>query len=166
MRIGILSDTHNQVGRTKVAVARLVDSGAQMLVHCGDITGPGVVAELAALPSYFVFGNCDHQLAELRSAIESIGATCLERGGFIVVGHQTVAVTHGDSDLERNRLLAERPNYLMTGHTHRACDYRRGATRCINPGALHRAATWTFALLDLHSDHLSVLTIINTSMRT
>ena len=149
-----------------MAVARLVDSGAQFLVHCGDITGPAIVSELAAVPSFFVLGNCDRQLAELRSAIRFIGATCLERGGLIDLGNRRVAVTHGDSDLERSRLLAERPDYLMSGHTHRARDYRKGATRCINPGALHRAAVWTVALLDLDSDHLSLLTINNTSMRT
>src|SRR5262249_10381153 len=95
MRIGILSDTHNQLARTKIAVDRLVHAGAEALVHCGDITSPEVVLALRGLPSYFVFGNCDDRLGELRKAIQEIGGICLEWGGLISLGSRRVAITHG-----------------------------------------------------------------------
>ena len=97
MRWGILSDTHDRVERTKAGVGLLVNAGAEALIHCGDITIPEVVYELAPLPSYFVFGNCDFDLDELRRAIASIGGTCLERGGLIERDGRRLAVTHGDS---------------------------------------------------------------------
>ncbi len=165
MRVGILSDTHDQVTRTKAAVTRLLDAGAQVLVHCGDITIPEVVYELNPLPSYFVFGNCDEDLEGLRQAIAAVGGTALERGGLIELAGRRLAVTHGDSDRELHRLEAQEPHYLLTGHTHRVTDQRRGSMRCINPGALHRAPQWTVALLDLESDELSVLTIPNIMSR-
>ncbi len=164
MHIGILSDTHDQVARTRAAVRVLVDAGAEALIHCGDITIPAVVYELAPLPSYFVFGNCDFDLAELRQGIAAIGGTCLERGGLIELGGRRLAVTHGDSAKELDRLEADRPDYLFSGHTHKALDVRRGPTRFINPGALHRAATWTVALLDCSSDRMDTLQILNTMM--
>ena len=86
MRIGILSDTHDQVARTRAAVGLLVAAGAEVLVHCGDITIPQVVSELGVLPSYFVFGNCDFDTGSLRQAIAALGGTCLERGGWIALG--------------------------------------------------------------------------------
>lgn len=147
MRLGILSDTHDQVERTRAAVGLLVQAGAEVLIHCGDITIPEVVYQLAPLPSYFVFGNCDDDLDALRTAISTIGGTCLERGGLIELGGLRVAVTHGHSGRELDRLEAEVPDYLFTGHTHHAQDVRRGPTRFINPGALHRASTWTVAML-------------------
>jgi uncharacterized protein len=165
MRLGILSDTHDRVERTKAAVALLVDSGAEALIHCGDITIPEVVYELAPLPSFFVFGNCDFELDELRRAIAAIGGVCLERGGLIDVDGRRMAVTHGDSSQELARLEAERPDYLFSGHTHRALDVRRGPTRFINPGALQRAATWTVALLDASNGRLETLQVFNTMMR-
>ena len=63
MRIGILSDTHDQVQRTKSAVAMLVEGGAETLIHCGDLTIADVVDECSVLPCYFVFGNCDYDPA-------------------------------------------------------------------------------------------------------
>jgi putative phosphoesterase len=164
MQLGILSDTHDKVERTKAAVDVLVDSGAEVLIHCGDITIPEVVYQLASLPSYFVFGNCDFELGPLRQAIAAIGGTCLEHGGLIDLAGRRLAVTHGDSNREISRLAAERPEYFFSGHTHQALDLRRGPTRFINPGALHRASTWTVALLDSSSDQLRMLTVNNRGM--
>jgi putative phosphoesterase len=165
MRLGILGDTHDTVERTRAAVGLLIGSGAELLIHCGDITIPEVVYELARLPSYFVFGNCDFELDDLRRAIATIGGTCLERGGLIDLPGHRLAVTHGDSTRELQRLEAEGPEYLFSGHTHKALDVRRGPTRFINPGALYRAPTWTVALLDLASGHLDMLPIRDTVMR-
>ena len=86
MRIGILSDTHDQVQRTKSAVAMLVEGGAETLIHCGDLTIADVVDECSVLPCYFVFGNCDYDRESLREAINRVGGTCLERGGLISLG--------------------------------------------------------------------------------
>ena len=48
MRVGILSDTHDQVARTQSAITQLLAAGAEVLIHCGDITVPEVVYELNA----------------------------------------------------------------------------------------------------------------------
>lgn len=165
MRLGILSDTHDQVERTKAGVALLVEAGAEALIHCGDITIPEVVYQLAPLPSYFVFGNCDHDRDDLRRAIATIDGVCLERGGLIELEGIRVAVTHGDSRRELARLETEDPDYLFSGHTHQAQDVRRGRTRFINPGALHRASEWTVALLDGSNGVLQTLRILDDLMR-
>jgi predicted phosphodiesterase len=123
-----------------------------------------VVYECSGVPSYFVFGNCDDDQQALRQAIAAIGGNCLNRGGLITLGGAKIAVTHGDSDIELRRLIALEPDYLFTGHTHRSTTVQKGPTRWINPGALHRASTWTVALLDIASNHLLLLTIINAKM--
>ena len=46
----------------------------------------------------------------------------------------------------------------IAGHSHMAHDRRDGPTRRINPGALHRAAEFTAALLDPGTDELRFLT--------
>jgi putative phosphoesterase len=159
MRIGILSDSHDQVSRTRTAVSDLVRAGAAALFHCGDLTNPEVAYELQPLPNYVVFGNCDHDLDELRQSISIANGTCLEQGGWVVLAGKRIAITHGDSQAELERLLTQSPDYLFSGHTHRITDFRRDGTRFINPGALHRAPQWTVAVLDLESDELNLLTI-------
>ena len=161
MRIGILSDTHNQIERASRAARRLVDEGAEVLIHCGDITTPDVVYECALVPSYFVFGNNDDDEAGLRLAMELVNAVCLGYSGEIELGGKRIAVTHGDSAKAMRKLAEKGPHYLFFGHTHWPTDRREGSSRWVNPGALHRASSWTVALLDLDEDLLRMLTIDN-----
>lgn len=163
MKVGILSDTHDQVARTAAALALLTEAGASAFIHCGDITIPRVIYEFETRPSYFVFGNCDDDPDGLTRAIESLGGTCLGFGGLITLGGQRLAVTHGHLEGEVQRLLAMEPDYFLSGHTHRSNDRRRGSTRWINPGALQRARPWTVALLDLESDELRLLVVSDAS---
>lgn len=159
MRVGVLSDTHDQRTRTAAAVRRLIHEGAEVLIHCGDLTGPDIVYECADLLSYFVFGNNDYDERALRRAMNDIGGVCLGRSGEVSLAGRRVAVNHGDLEGEIRRIAAQHPDYLLFGHSHRASDERVGPTRWINPGALHRAKTWTVALLDLETDVLKFLQI-------
>ena len=127
MKIGILSDTHDQVERTSLAVSALIRGGAEVLVHCGDMTGRDVVLECGGLPSVFVFGNNDYDHDELRRAILEVGGVCLGRGGTVELDGRQVAVTHGDSDREIRRLADANPDYLLFGHSHRPTDQQRRA---------------------------------------
>jgi hypothetical protein len=159
MRIGILSDTHDRIQRTQSAVKLLVAERADTLVHCGDLTGPEVVAECSALPCYYVFGNNDFSEAALARAMTSSGGVCLGHGALVELGGCKIAVTHGDEPRRIRRLLAEDPDFLFFGHSHHPSDFQRGSTRWINPGALHRAAEWTVAVLDLDTGKLNWITV-------
>jgi putative phosphoesterase len=159
MQIGILSDTHDKLGRAITAVEQLVAAGAEVLIHCGDLCGPQMVYALERRPSYFVIGNNEWDLGGLRRAARDTGSTCLEWGGTVELANRRLAVTHGHLEKELRALLATRPEYLLTGHSHVQHDYREGPTRRINPGALHRAAEFSVALLDLKTDELRFLPV-------
>ncbi|RUL86852.1 metallophosphoesterase family protein [Tautonia sociabilis] len=154
MRIGILSDSHDQIDRTAAAVALLAAEGAESLVHCGDLTGPEVVHVVAAsgLPCRYVLGNNDFDLEAVERAIAATGDLLLGWSAEFELGGRRLAVTHGHLSGEFRRLVRTAPDYLLFGHTHQRLDERDGPTRVINPGALHRARIWTVALLDLDSD--------------
>lgn len=66
-------------------------------------------------------------------------------------------VTHGDRPKKVRQLRETEPDYLLYGHSHVADDRLDGATRWINPGALHRTAVPSVALLDLLADDLRFL---------
>jgi putative phosphoesterase len=159
MLIGILSDTHDQLARTKVAVAMLRNAGAEVLIHCGDLMGPEIVGACGGQPAYFVFGNNDDDLPALQKAMDQVGAICLGWAGEVSLANNRIAVAHGHVHADVTRLLATEPDYLLTGHSHVPADWRSGPTRCINPGALARAAQFTVVLLDLGTDELRFLTV-------
>ena len=54
MKIGILSDTHGHLTRSLAAIECLLDAGAEMLIHCGDIGSEQILIELGL----FNFGAC------------------------------------------------------------------------------------------------------------
>jgi putative phosphoesterase len=161
MRIGIISDTHDQQARTLAAVQLLKANRVEVLFHCGDLIEPEMVATCADLPAYFVFGNNDvDRVPEIRKAISVFkDAVCLEWGGEVKLDGKRLAMTHGHLDTDVRRLLASEPDYMFSGHSHVAADWRQGKTRRINPGALHRARQFTVALLELQNDDLRFLTV-------
>jgi putative phosphoesterase len=160
MRLGVLSDTHDQLERTRLAIRLLRAEGAEALVHCGDVTGPDLVLACAVLPCYFTFGNHDADMVpRLRAAIAKAGGVCLGWGGVVELAAKRVAVTHGHMSTDVRRLLAARPDYLLSGHSHITGDRRDGPTRRVNPGALHEADRFTVALLDLAADQVRFLTV-------
>jgi predicted phosphodiesterase len=160
VRLGILSDTNNELAWTRMAVQLLREEGAEALVHCGDLTSPPIVAACAVLPCWFVFGNHDaDNVPALQEAAEASGAVCLGWAGTVELEGYLIAVAHGHVHYDVRRALASRPHYLFSGHSHVASDRREGLVRRINPGALHEADRFTVALLDLRIDDLRFLTL-------
>jgi putative phosphoesterase len=160
MRVGIISDTHDQLERTRQAVALLRSAGAACLIHCGDYTTPAIIAACTLQPGYFVFGNNDaDNVPALRRAMEAIHGVCLEWAAEVTLAGKRIAVTHGHMHKDVRALLAAEPDYLLSGHSHVAADHREGKTRRINPGALYRAHEYTVALLDLPTDRLEFLSV-------
>jgi len=161
MILGVISDTHDHKKRTKVAVEMLQDAGAEAIIHCGDLNTSPILEICSVLPCWFVFGNNedDDELAELRSAATTLGAICLEFGGVVELGDKRIAVTHGHVSSELRNLLLAHPHFLLTGHSHIPGEENHGRTRCINPGALHRAVDHTVATIDLSTDVVNWLRV-------
>jgi uncharacterized protein len=160
MRLGILSDTHDELARTQLAVRILQDAGAEALVHCGDLASPAIVQAIAALPSWFTFGNHDADVVPaLQRAAAEYGSVCLGWGGVIEWSGRRIGVAHGHMTIDIRRVLGARPELLLTGHTHLPSDSVIDGVRRICPGALHRADTYTVAVLDLATDVLQLLRV-------
>jgi putative phosphoesterase len=161
MKLGILSDTHDQCTRCEQAVSLLQAAGAEAIVHCGDLTEANIIEICAVVPFYFVLGNNDYDnVPMLQQMAARTGTTYLELGGVIGIANQKIAVTHGHLTSEVRRLLALQPDYLLSGHTHVAEDRVVDRTRRINPGALHRARNFTVAVLDLISGELIFIPVV------
>ena len=159
VKLGILSDSHGRHERTHKAVQLLLANGAHELAHCGDIETEQVIDQLVGIKTHLVFGNCDPDWRVLSRYALGLGVIAQHPLARFECGGRTFAMTHGhDSDCV-TAALNEGVNYLLHGHTHVCRDERHGATRIINPGALHRASEFTVALLDTNSDELQFLVV-------
>lgn len=156
MRIGILSDSHGRAAITARAVRALLEQGAELLIHLGDVETIEVIDELvgcAPAGARIVFGNCDNERTLARYA-ESVDITVDHPMGMLEVDGKTIAFTHGHLDECMRDALAQGVAYLLCGHSHETCDEKHRATRVINPGALFHAPRYTVALLDPAEDTL------------
>lgn len=164
MRIGILSDTHDEFARTKHAIDMLRSAGAEALIHCGDLTSPAIVELLAPLHSWFVFGNHDADaVPHLKEAATKHGVVCLGWNGTIELDGKRIGIAHGHMTTDIRTVLGSHPDYLLTGHSHLSMvtEPLPETTRRINPGALHQEDRYTVALLDLRYDEVSLLSVAN-----
>lgn len=157
--IGVLSDSHGHAAVTHEAVRRLIDAGATMLIHLGDIGSVEVLDALAGHPAHIVLGNCDWEAGSLARSARGLDITVHDPAGWIEADGRTIAFTHGHVESAVRDLLARRPDYFLHGHTHVARDERQDGTRLINPGALHRARQHTVALLNPAADSLQFIAI-------
>ena len=75
MRIGIVSDTHNNIKNVKKAIELFNNSKVEKVIHTGDITQPKVLTQFKDLqaPLYGVFGNNDQERAGLEQEISVRG---------------------------------------------------------------------------------------------
>ncbi|MGH7180008.1 MAG: YfcE family phosphodiesterase [Tepidisphaeraceae bacterium] len=161
MILGILSDTHGRTEAARAGIEILRAGGAERLVHCGDVGSEPIIDLLAGANAAFVWGNTDDDRDELARYAQRLGVQCLGRFGELDLDGKLIAVTHGDNpQLVREILHEQKHDYLLTGHTHVCADQRTGRVRAINPGALHRAAVKTVALLDLRTDALRFLPVV------
>lgn len=165
-KIGLLSDSHGRASTTHRAVGVLMDHGAEILLHLGDVGTVEVIDALAELDeqgqpieAHLVFGNTDWDTGSLAKYAEELGIRVDHPAGRLTLDSGTVYFCHGHQPEVFKTGLREGARYLCHGHTHRTLDSVEGTTRVINPGALFRAQTYTVALLDTETDTLEFLTV-------
>jgi len=138
MRIGIISDTHNNLPNLDAALRLFEQEDISTLVHCGDFTGVDIARRLAPFQTICVLGNGDFSSGEIRDEImrQNPGSYV----GLVFsgnVGGVRIAVTHGHIPGRLEELLREgKYDYVFQGHSHQHKDERYGITRLINPGSL------------------------------
>jgi len=162
MLLGILSDSHGHVGPVRRALALFDRKGVEHVIHCGDVGGREVLDELVGRPCHFVWGNTDYGPFDpsMRTYVEAMGLPWPEIIPLrLQLAGKRILVFHGHEQNMMESLSRLQADYILHGHTHQTRDERRGTTRIINPGALHRARPLTVATLNLNTDELEFIEI-------
>ena len=165
--LGLLSDTHGRAEIARDAVELLLDHGADMLIHLGDVGSAEVIDALAAtqastgqqLEAHLVFGNCDWEAKTLTRYAQDLGVLVHDMAGEITIDGKRLVFTHGHINSFMEHAIENNADYLLHGHTHLQSDSVVGQTRVINPGALFRAQRHTVALLAPASGQCQVLEV-------
>jgi len=157
MKIGILSDTHDDLDAVRKACDLFAAEGISLLLHCGDVCGPAVVEALEGFTVYFALGNMD-RIPALGLAVDALQGGRLALLHTLTLDGRSIALIHGDDGRALRSLITSGTyTYVFHGHTHRHRDERRGSTRVINPGALG-GIRWEppyICILDLDTDEVN-----------
>jgi uncharacterized protein len=167
MKIGLLSDTHNNLPGARRALDLLVARGARHLVHCGD-AGEDIIDLLSAvwqehgIRSHVAIGNCDRTSGN--DACFAPQPAGIERGIELefTLADKCCVVLHGDNATRLDAVSASGTfDYVFTGHTHSPANKRMGKSRVLNPGSpvCPRRGPPTVAVLDLATDEVEWLAL-------
>jgi putative phosphoesterase len=147
-RIGIMSDTHDNLPKVRNAIALFNRLKPDKVVHCGDVVAQFTLAEMEGLtmPVVAVFGNCDGDRQSLHRRAHELGFT-LNPGPYrFQIGGKSIVVTHEP--------LSTVPDcdFYLHGHTHKL-KHEPGRPAVINPGEAcgYLFGRATVAMLDTDS---------------
>lgn len=159
MKVGIISDTHDNLLNIKKAADLFREAGADLVIHCGDHVAPftPMVWEKMNIEILAVYGNNDGDKGHLKTAFSKIGRIFERPHEFILMGKR-ILVMHEPDGLNE---IAESGKYniIIYGHTHRKVNRRQGGTLILNPGegCGWITGTATAMILDLATEEVTEL---------
>ena len=159
MRIGIVSDTHNNL-RNVARIVELFNAAAvDRVIHTGDITQAKTIDVFANLeaPMYGVFGNNDQERDTLVAAIQRHGFVFREPPFELEWHDRRIIVVHDPLEFEGH--LSSTHQLALHGHTHMYRHEHRDGSLLFNPGecAGHMAGYNAIGVLDLEDLSTEIL---------
>jgi uncharacterized protein len=155
MKIGLISDTHDNIENIEKAVGEFKNRRVDIVLHAGDFVSPIAVESFAGVKLVGILGNNDTDIPGLRSAFNKIHGELKGEIFEAVYDGMKLVIYHGISSLKKECLVKSgKYDMVIYGHTHRKVSNKVGRTIVVNPGA---AKGWffgfysTIAVFDTHS---------------
>ena len=122
MKIGIISDTHDDVENVQSAIQIFNTEKVTHVIHAGDYIFPGIVLEFKKLDAKLigVLGNNDGERVHLLKNFLSIGGELKGELGEVELDGVIFGIYHGTDEQIKNKLVdGGKYDVIVTGHTHR-----------------------------------------------
>lgn len=134
MRIGVVSDTHDNARNVARIVEVLSRARVDRVVHTGDITRPETLAKLAEIdvPMVAVYGNNDVYREALAEVASHHRIEIAEPPHHVVWESRGILVLHDPRDIEG--ALRDEHRLVLHGHNHRRVIERSDERLIFNPG--------------------------------
>jgi hypothetical protein len=134
MRIGVVSDTHNNLRSVRAIVEIFDRAEVERVVHTGDVTQAKVLDAFAPMraPLVGVWGNNDLERPTLEAAAARHAMHMVDGALHLEWHARRIVVTHDPRDLAPH--LEHGPALALHGHTHLHRHERANGTLIFNPG--------------------------------
>lgn len=133
MKLGLISDSHDNMPMIKKAVDLFNKEEVNLVLHGGDLISPIVADHFRALSKKMVvvFGNNDGEKLYLVKRLEGI-ADCFEDYVELESEGTRIVLMHQPKFLD-SLIAAAKYDLIVYGHTHRV-DIRKDKVLVVNPG--------------------------------
>jgi len=133
MKLGIISDTHDNMPKIARAVELFNEEKVDLVLHAGDFISPITASKFTHLeaPLIGVFGNNDGDRLYLTERFKKIGKLYPDYHEFTIDGKHGVLM-HEPKFID-SLVKSGIYDLVIYGHTHEI-DIREGKTTVINPG--------------------------------
>jgi putative phosphoesterase len=133
VRVGVVSDTHDNLRNVARIVELLNEARVERVVHTGDVSQPKTLDALAALeaPLFGVWGNNDKEREALERACARHGFDFTESGRELVWARRRILVVHDPREID---LHLDEHHLVLHGHDHLHRVERVGGSLVVNPG--------------------------------
>ena len=143
MKIGIISDSHDDIDNVKNAIKIFNSNNVDYVFHAGDYVSPGIVLEFGNLNNDIklvgVLGNNDGERVGIANSFNSISGDLKWDFGEYEIEDLLIGIYHGTNSILTNSLmLGNRYDILIYGHTHKKDTRKIQNTQIFNPGSAHK----------------------------
>jgi len=157
MKIGILSDSHDNLPKIEKAVKLFNKNKVGFVLHAGDFVAPFTISKLKELSGDWrgVFGNNDGE----RNGLLGISDGKIQEGPLRTeLGKIRITLVH---DINKINLKTEDAHLVISGHTHKPEVKKINSQLIINPGECGGWLTGksTVAIIDLDTLSSQILDI-------
>ncbi|MEE9410646.1 MAG: metallophosphoesterase [Candidatus Heimdallarchaeota archaeon] len=136
MKIGIMSDSHDNLNNIKKAIQIFTENIVESVIHAGDLISPFCIPPFKSFKGrfYLCSGNNLGDTELIQEKILEYGEFFIDMGEFDL-DNKKFALYHGTNTLITNALLgSQKYDYVVIGHTHKTEVKEIEKTILINPG--------------------------------
>tara|TARA_B100001758_G_C18349452_1_gene578986 strand:+ start:720 stop:1211 length:492 start_codon:yes stop_codon:yes gene_type:complete len=161
MKVGVVSDTHNNLKNIEKIVTLFNSKEIDFVIHTGDITNTHSLEKFVDLkcPLYGVYGNNDLNERGLEDIALKYNFNFQNPPFLLEKANKQIAIFHEPDSIEQLFLEKEKVDVVLHGHTHR---YRKETINNVlffNPGESAGMLKGKNAIGILNLDDLSTETI-------
>ena len=136
MKIGVVSDTHNNLKNIEIIINIFNDERVPVVIHTGDISNANTLEQFSKLNSELigVYGNNDRNELGLKEVAQKNNFKFQEPPSKLNLLDREIVIFHEpdniDQFLSENKLI----DVVLYGHTHRYENKTRNGILFFNPG--------------------------------
>jgi len=162
MKIGLISDTHDNIENILKAVEEFNSRHVDIVLHAGDFVSPIAVESFAGIRLVGILGNNDTDIPGLTSAFNKIHAELKGDIFEVVYDGMKLVIYHGTNPSKKDFLIKSgKYDLVIYGHTHRKANYKVGRTTVVNPGVAKGLFFGFYATIAVFDTYTRIIEFVN-----